>query len=190
MSTGCSCADDVAASLRCAPSMQPRSDIYVRSQSSLPKCMGADARKDVCATPHNDLALAEADVTYGALARGQHHQRQVQSSTGLVWVAAQMHFHRFATLKVAMSGISSQKPDETAGRVATGSAQLYLLLQLPWLCAPGDMVQVGEPHGCAWHSLTSKSFASATCYARLLFVIRLLGDVLSGSMYTSKASSF
>ena len=48
----------------------------------------------------------------------------------------------------------------------------------------------GEPHGRAWHPLTSKRFASATCYARLLFVIRLLGDVLSGSMYTKQGELY
>ena len=70
--------------------------------------MGADARKDVCVTPHNDLALAEADVTYGALARGQPHQRQVPSSTGGARMAAQTQFHRFAGFKAAMSGCLSQ----------------------------------------------------------------------------------
>ena len=51
--------------------------------TSTASCMIADARKDVCTTPHNDLALAEANVTYGALARVQHHHQQVQCNVAL-----------------------------------------------------------------------------------------------------------
>jgi hypothetical protein len=47
----------------------------------------ADARKDVCAMPHNDLALAEASTTYGPLARGEQ-QQQVACSTALLCTAA------------------------------------------------------------------------------------------------------